>query len=99
MDLIVGIDGNIRVARLTTADGELVRPLKRLYCLDFGCKKDLDDKKNNCKIIEPNGEKTMNGSAKAPCKSRGPKYATNCHEKPIVTRSGRVVKKVKRFNF
>ena len=80
-DLIVGKDGNVRVARLTTADGALVRPLQRLYCLELGDKKELDESvKNFYEITESNCNKTSNKPVKVSCKTERAKEASNCNK-------------------
>ena len=99
-DLIMGRDGNVRVARLVTADGELVRPLQRLYCLELARKENMLDSfseiNTDDRII-----KVLPG--KENFSQREENELIDCSEevteKPVITRKGRVVKKVQRLSY
>ncbi|KAG5859437.1 Protein of unknown function DUF5641, partial [Gonioctena quinquepunctata] len=62
VETIPGRDGEIRVVRLKTASGELVRPVQRLLMLEMGNSQDLPEKvvtketkecsRSNCEITE-----------------------------------------------
>ncbi|XP_033227841.1 uncharacterized protein LOC117179817 [Belonocnema kinseyi] len=53
-ELIRGKDGNVRVVRLRTANGELIRPIQRIYPLEcnFGLQNDQEFRVNEYKASE-----------------------------------------------
>ena len=91
-DLIVGNDGKVRVVRLKTSAGDLIRPLGRVYPLELKCEKDefeiekiIVDKYENDKNV--NAKETQNG---------GDSAAGDCVN-DYTTGSGRNVRKPERL--
>lgn len=87
--LIEGRDGIARVAILKTKDGNLKRPLQRIYPLEI--ERDLLNEKDVPKIV--NNETGSNALSKPDC------VTNDCNVKNVVrTRSGRIVKKPKNYD-
>ena len=100
-ELIFGKDGNVRVARLKTANGELTRPLQRIYTLELdndkiNNKSVTDTYENMKKDVKSNVDKIVESEVEI-CKETCDKETVV--EKPVLTRSGRVVKKVERLKY
>ena len=92
-DLIVGIDGNVRVVRLKTANGELIRPIQRVYPLEVSDPDTpIDESKNCARDCKPNMSK-MNEI------QTSERNVTDDGENVRITRSGRVVKQPERLMY
>ena len=87
--LIVGKDGMPRVAILKTKDGQLTRPVQRLYPLEIGSDgaSGVDNVRKD--VSEPVNDETI--GEKDHCEPR------DCNKKEIKTRSGRIVRKPKLY--
>lgn len=91
-ELIAGKDNNVRVSRLSTAKGELIRPIQRLYPLELRYEK---------------GESKMDKIIADRCRDTGRfKESESCapdicgaDDVPYVTRSGREVKLPNRLSY
>ncbi|KAK2575201.1 hypothetical protein KPH14_012609 [Odynerus spinipes] len=97
-DVITGKDNKVRVVRLSTSAGELIRPIQRIYPLELRCDSDanvdsiLIDKYKKC--TDPQMlDKTRDVTDKSGS-------CIGDSEKPsVVTRSGRKVKQPKRLSY
>lgn len=96
-ELIAGKDNNVRVARLTTAKGELIRPIQRLYPLE------LRYEKSEAKVDEIIAKKCRDTRRKEP--ESGVPNTCGADDKhshdneSYVTRSGRKVKLPERLSY
>ncbi|XP_045477034.1 uncharacterized protein LOC123682465 [Harmonia axyridis] len=93
-EMIPGRDGKIRVVRLKTATGSLLRPVQRIYPLEINSRDNEIDfhalnKIGQEKIKEEKGTKRD----REPEEQKNEKDDKPAHEKkPVVTRYGRIVK-------
>ena len=93
---IPGLDGKIRVIKVKTQKSEFTRPIQRIYPLELSLSNADDEISNGLKnTVKDKVENVKNRRAKADVDSR------DVIVKPgvaYVTRSGRTVKSVERFN-
>lgn len=90
-----GRDDQIRVYRIKTKEGELLRPIQRLYPLEIDCSVKNDDRDNE-KIVKSSCEKirkikSVNGKSDFSQRNDNVQQLTKIG-KPYVTRSGRIVR-------
>ncbi|XP_071652822.1 uncharacterized protein [Temnothorax longispinosus] len=99
IELFPGKDGIVRVVRLITATGQLVRPVQRLYCLEVDVDVDpeelrkLYDKRVKSKTVAQ--DQNINELKQVP--SEVDVSDENVPIVPYKTRSGRTVKRVERL--
>lgn len=99
IELLPGKDGIVRVVRLRTATGQLVRPVQRLYCLEVDVdmepeelRKVYDKRVKSKTVIRHQSINELNQSPNN-VELREENVPTVSYK----TRSGRIVKPVKRF--
>ena len=100
LELIKGKDGNVRVVCLRTQNGELIRPIQRVYPLEMSCEGNTFYQfvcQDECVDRESEGNSTKVTDKK--CKRVVCKSVNEKGESAVVTetRGGRVIKKPKRF--
>ncbi|XP_018394549.1 PREDICTED: uncharacterized protein LOC108773287 [Cyphomyrmex costatus] len=88
-DVIFGRDNEVRVVRLVTASGELIRPVQKVYPLELTSDKNKSAERS---LINEKSDASCNSIDSI---SEASRYSPV--ESPIVTRSERNVKKPKRF--
>ncbi|XP_011705757.1 PREDICTED: uncharacterized protein LOC105460953 [Wasmannia auropunctata] len=88
-DIIIGKGNEVRVVRLITTSGELIRPIQRIYPLELTSDQ---SKEVVQELINEKSNTDYNPNNKI---SEVPRH--NPVETPVVTRSGRIIKKPKRF--
>lgn len=92
-ELVPGRDGQIRLVKLTTARGQLMRPIQRLFPLECLKEEDSADSAGvtKRKASEPSGVTEPGSARMSESKVSAPKPES------VVTRQGRVTKTPKRF--
>jgi len=88
-ELYPGKDGNIRVVRVKTTSGELVRPIQKIFPLEIPSSLESDEKRET----EPQDANILD--SKSPNKNAVPDLSKEL--KTVVTRSGRQVRLPSRF--
>lgn len=89
MELIPGTDKKIRVAKVKTKNGILIRPLQRLFPLEVS---------NPSKLLSKSTEVVEKVNKKNKSTEIEPLLSDQSLVEAIVTRSGRIVKKPKYYN-
>lgn len=99
VELFPGKDGIVRVVRLITAKGQLVRPVQRLYYLEVDSDVGPDElrKVYNKKIKSKTVHLNLTGEMPKRTSDKVDLSATGVPIVPYVTRGGRTVKRVERF--
>lgn len=93
-DVILGKGGKVRVVRLATANGELIRPVQRLFPLELSC--DLTEIDVNAITKKATTTPISKKEKKVLQPSKG--IESEKVNKITVTRSGRVVKEPRKFD-
>ncbi|KAF8786850.1 hypothetical protein HNY73_008509 [Argiope bruennichi] len=88
-EIYPGKDGNVRVVRVKTASGELVRPIKKIFPLEIPSSMKSDEK-NETETLEKE-----NIISESPLNNFVPELSQKF--RTIVTRSGRQIKLPSRF--
>ncbi|CAB0005219.1 unnamed protein product [Nesidiocoris tenuis] len=99
-DLIAGTDGHVRVARIRTAHGALVRPLQRLFPLELDvkiCDEGVGAQLRNS-FLHSSPEVEPMDLDEEPCSALETAYPEPSSKSPAVSRSGRLVKKPEKLD-
>lgn len=101
IELITGKDGNVRVVRLRTADGELIRPIQRIYPLEikYNNKPELNTHEDELIVrkfrrLNATKEDRSDRNIQASKDER-----ENVDQHCVTTRSGRRIVKLDRLNY
>ncbi|KMQ81922.1 hypothetical protein RF55_24751 [Lasius niger] len=94
-----GRDGHVRVVKLQTSSGELIRPIQRLIPLKMELSDDNLKKHFDLTIPSTQSQKLPGAAIVLPEKLKEPIKADMKPTPELKTRSGRIVKKPKRSEF
>ena len=95
LELIKSQDGAVRVARVQTGKGTLIRPIQRLYPMEMSCSASVP-------LEIPESVKERAKKVNAKCREdelTALKEASQDSEAVVITKSGRASKKPQRFVF
>ena len=93
-DTISGSDNNIRVIKLKTENGQLLRPIQRLYPLEIFASQIKEDSVDNLNDLNINKINEIKFNSKKRVNNKDEIKEKHEIDKPYVTRSGRISKKV-----